>query len=99
MAVDVARPQGTTRGGGGGGGGSGGPVTTGARTSWVTRLVAFYHGVIAEMKKVTWPDVPQVRSATISIIIFVLVLGLFITFMDVALNGILLKLIPSLFAR
>ena len=39
-----------------------------------SRLVAFYHGVMAEMRKVTWPDLPQVRSATISIIIFVLVL-------------------------
>ena len=39
----------------------------------VARLVAFYHGVMAEMKKVTWPDFPQVRSATIAIIIFVLV--------------------------
>ena len=37
-----------------------------------TRLVAFYHGVMAEMKKVTWPDRPQVRSATIAILIFVL---------------------------
>ena len=37
-----------------------------------TRLVAFYHGVMAEMSKVTWPDFPQVRSATIAIIIFVL---------------------------
>jgi preprotein translocase subunit SecE len=64
-----------------------------------TRLVVFYHGVVAEMKKVTWPDFPQVRSATIAIIVFVLVLGLFISLMDVALNGILVKLIPSLFAR
>ena len=34
----------------------------------LAKLVAFYHGVVAEMKKVTWPDVPQVRSATVSII-------------------------------
>jgi len=92
MAVDVARPQGgTTRGG---------PPTGGAPSEgWWTRLVAFYHGVMGEMKKVTWPDVGQVRSATIAIIIFVLILGLFITIMDVALNGVLIKLIPSLFAR
>jgi len=55
-------------------------------------------GVRAEMRKVTWPDVPQVRSATIAIIIFVLVLGLVITILDAALQGILVKLIPSLFA-
>jgi preprotein translocase subunit SecE len=63
-----------------------------------TRLVAFYHGVMAELRKVTWPDLPQVRSATIAIIIFVLLLGLFITILDFILQGILIKAIPSLFA-
>jgi len=91
MAVDVARSQGTPRGGP--------PAGSPPNENLWTRLVAFYHGVIAEMKKVTWPDLPQVRSATIAIIIFVLVLGLFITIMDTALSGILVKLIPSLFAR
>ena len=56
------------------------------------------HGVVAEMKRVTWPDWGQVRSATIAIIVFVLILGLFIFLMDGALQGILLRLIPSLFA-
>jgi preprotein translocase subunit SecE len=60
--------------------------------------VDFYHGVMAEMRKVTWPDRPQVQSATIAIIIFVLILGLFITILDFALQGILIKAIPSLFA-
>ena len=91
MAVDVARPQGSARGG---------PPAAGTPTgNWWTRLLTFYRGVIAEMKKVTWPDVPQVRSATVAIIIFVLILGLFITLMDTALQAILVKLIPSLFAR
>jgi preprotein translocase subunit SecE len=94
MAVDTARAQGATRGGGGGGGA---PVTP-PSASWWTRLVAFYHGVVAEMRKVTWPDRAQVRSATIAIIVFVLLLGLFIFLMDGALQAILLRLIPSLFA-
>ena len=84
MAVDVARPpQGAP------------PAPAG---SWWTRLVAFYHGVIAEMRKVTWPDRPQVQSATIAIIIFVLLLGLLITLLDFVLQGVLIKMIPSLFA-
>ena len=62
------------------------------------RVVTFIRGVNAEMKKVTWPDMPQVRSATISIIIFVLLLALMITIMDFVLQGILIKAIPSLFA-
>ena len=65
---------------------------------WMSRLVAFYHGVIAEMKKVTWPDLPQVQQATIAIIIFVLALGVVITILDLILQGVLIKGIPSLFA-
>src|SRR5256885_10915304 len=52
------------------------PYTTLFRSA---SLVAFYHGVIAEMRKVTWPDRGQVQQATIAIIIFVLALALFIT--------------------
>lgn len=87
MADAVARP-GTAGGSGGSGKGPGA----------VSRLVGFYQGVMAEMRKVTWPDRPQVQSATIAIIIFVLLLGLFITILDFALQGILIKAIPSLFA-
>jgi preprotein translocase subunit SecE len=64
----------------------------------IGRLVDFYNGVMVEMRKVTWPDLPQVRSATISIIIFVLIIGLVITLLDFVLQGVLIKLIPSLFA-
>jgi len=85
MAVDVARPpQGAA------------PAPAG---HWWTRLVAFYHGVIAEMKKVTWPDRGQVQQATIAIIIFVLLLALLITVLDWALSLILVRAVPSLFAR
>jgi preprotein translocase subunit SecE len=89
MADAVARPT------------AGGPAGTppmAPSPGLVSRLIAFYHGVMAEMRKVTWPDLPQVRSATISIIIFVLLLGLIITLLDFVLQGILIKMIPSLFA-
>ena len=62
-------------------------------------IPSFYQAVMAEMKKVTWREVPDVRRATIAIIVFVLVLGLFIYVLDVALQGLLANLIPSLFAR
>jgi preprotein translocase subunit SecE len=55
--------------------------------------------VIAEMRKVTWPDRGQVRQATIAIIIFVLLIALFITVMDWLLSLVLVRGIPSLFAR
>jgi preprotein translocase subunit SecE len=65
----------------------------------VRAVVAFYNDVIAEMRKVTWPERPQVRQATIAIIIFVLLIGLVIFFLDVVLQGVLVRLIPSLFTR
>lgn len=57
-----------------------------------TRLVTFYRDVIAEMKKVTWPDRPQLQSATVQIIIFVLLLGALIGLVDVALQFLLVRL-------
>jgi len=89
MAVDVARPpQGAP------------PAPAG---NWFARtfasLVTFYHGVIAEMRKVTWPDRGQVQQATIAIIIFVLALALFITVMDWLLSLLLVRGVPSLFGR
>jgi preprotein translocase subunit SecE len=57
-----------------------------------TRMVTFYHDVIAEMKKVTWPDRPQLQSATVQIIIFVLLLGALIGLVDVALQFLLVRL-------
>ena len=63
----------------------------------VRGIPSFYQAVMAEMKKVTWPEPPDVRRATIAIIAFVLLLGLFIWVMDQALSGLLVNLIPSIF--
>jgi preprotein translocase subunit SecE len=64
-----------------------------------TRLVTFYHDVVAEMKKVTWPDRPQLQSATVQIIIFVLILGALIGLVDVALQFTLVRLPSMLLGR
>jgi preprotein translocase subunit SecE len=77
-------------------GGSGTPSAP--EPGWGTRVVTFYHGVVAEMKKVTWPDRGQVRQATIQIIVFVLLIGAMISVLDLVLQGLLIKGIPSLFA-
>jgi preprotein translocase SecE subunit len=63
----------------------------------VRGIPSFYRAVMAEMRKVTWPEVADVRRATIAIIIFVLLLGLLIWVLDVALQGLLVRVIPSLF--
>jgi preprotein translocase subunit SecE len=64
----------------------------------VRGIPAFYHAVMAEMKKVTWPEMPDVRRATIAILIFVLLIGLCIWIMDVVLQEVLVNLVPSLFS-
>ena len=69
-----------------------------ARPGLGTRVVTFYHDVVAEMKKVTWPDRPQLQQATIQIIIFVLLLGAVIALIDVALQALLVRL-PAMLIR
>ena len=66
--------------------------------SAVRGIPSFYQSVMAEMRKVTWPEIPDVRRATIAIIVFVLLLGLLIWLLDVVLQQVLVNLIPSLFA-
>ena len=69
-----------------------------ARPGLVPRLVTFYHDVVAEMKKVTWPDRPLLQSATIQIIVFVLFIGALIALIDVALQALLVRL-PQMLLR
>ena len=64
----------------------------------VRGIPSFYQSVVAEMRKVTWPEVPDVRRATIAIIVFVLLLGLLIWLLDVVLQQVLVNAIPSLFS-
>jgi preprotein translocase subunit SecE len=61
------------------------------------RSIAFYRDVMAEMKKVTWPDVPQVRQLSISVILLSLFIGGLIALMDVIMQQVLVRWIPSLF--
>jgi preprotein translocase subunit SecE len=68
-----------------------------ARPGAPQRLVAFYHDIVAEMKKVTWPDMPQVRQLSIGVIVLSLFIGGVIALMDVLLQQVLVRWIPSLF--
>jgi preprotein translocase SecE subunit len=67
------------------------------KASFVTRTVTLYNEVLTEMKKVTWPDVGQVRQLSIGVIVLSLFIGLVIWAMDVVLQQVLVKWIPSLF--
>jgi preprotein translocase subunit SecE len=61
------------------------------------RTIAFYHDVMAEMRKVTWPDLPQVRQLSLSVILLSLFIGGLIALMDVIMQQVLVRWIPSLF--
>lgn len=68
-----------------------------APPTFAQRVVRFYHDVVAEMKKVTWPDTPQVRQLAIGVIVLSLFIGAIIGLMDLLLQTVLVRWIPSLF--
>ncbi|HTK52857.1 MAG TPA: preprotein translocase subunit SecE [Gemmatimonadaceae bacterium] len=72
-------------------------VAQAPKQSYFARLVTMYNEVVAEMKKVTWPDVGQIRQLSIGVILLSLFIGLVIWAMDVALQFLLVKTIPSIF--
>ena len=72
-------------------------VAQAPKANVITRLVTLYNEVVAEMKKVTWPDVGQIRQLSIGVIVLSLFIGLVIWGMDVVLQQVLVKWIPSLF--
>lgn len=49
----------------------------------------FVDDVQDEMRKVTWPDVPQLKNSTFVIIVFVVIVAAVIFVMDYAVNGLL----------
>jgi preprotein translocase subunit SecE len=61
------------------------------------RAIEFYHNVVAEMRKVTWPDLPQVRQLSIGVIVLSLFIGGVIALMDVTLQWLLVSLPPKIF--
>ena len=67
------------------------------KPSFPVRVATFYQDVVAEMRKVTWPDREQLKDTTIKIIIFVLFIGAILGIIDVILQLILVEGIPSLF--
>ena len=79
-------------------------VETVARPGFPSCVSAFFAGlpemydnVMAELRRVTWPDLGQIRQATIGIIAVVLFVGAIIALLDVVLQQVLVRWIPQLF--
>jgi preprotein translocase subunit SecE len=75
------------------------PVAPVRQESVPKRLTTFYHNVMSEMRKVTWPDRAQLQDSTIKIIIFVLAIGAVIGLLDLALQFVLVQLPALLLGR
>lgn len=69
-----------------------------AKKGALTRTREFIVETIDELKKVTWPDFPQLKNATLVIIVFVIIVALIIWVMDLSVRGIL-NVIMDMFAR
>ncbi len=97
MSSDVVRPrdQQPPRPAKGGAPAPGAPAAPGGPA----RLVQFYHDVLGEMKRVSWPDRKTLSDSTLRIIVFVLFLGALIALMDVGLQFLLVRLPALLFGR
>jgi preprotein translocase SecE subunit len=65
--------------------------TTGGNkvTEWVRTSVQFVREAYAELFKITWPTTPELKRATISIIVLSVILGLAIGWLDKLLSLIL----------
>ena len=75
----------------------GAEVLAGTRRNWMARLADFLREVRAEVRKVTWPTWPELKKATTVIVIFVLLLGILIGWMDWLLQVVFVKLVARLF--
>jgi preprotein translocase subunit SecE len=85
MAVDVVRP--------------GRVAGWGARVStFVQGLPSGYRNVMAELRRVTWPDREQIRQMSIGVIVLSLSIGAIIAIMDFVLQQVLVRWIPQIFA-
>ncbi len=68
-----------------------------AATAFMQRTVTFLTEVRAELRKVTWPDRPQLKQATIAVSIFVLIIGIIIWVMDLIFYSAFVRLLPAIF--
>jgi len=66
------------------------------RPNAAQRVATFYQDVVAEMKKVTWPDRTQVRQLSIGVIVLSLFIGAVIALMDLIFQAIFVRGLPSL---
>ncbi len=69
-----------------------------ARVLAVAQRTSLYlRDVRAEVRKVSWPTLDDLRKSTVVIIIFILILGAIIGLMDLAFSKLLIDFLGRLF--
>ena len=63
-------------------------VSVVSKGNLVSSSKLFVQECVAELKKVTWPDSEQLRSATLVVLLFVIGISIVIWLMDVAVRSI-----------
>jgi preprotein translocase subunit SecE len=58
-------------------------------SSIVSRTRDYTEQVVEEIKKVTWPDWPQLKNSTLVVMVFVVIVSLIIFTMDVIVRNML----------
>jgi preprotein translocase subunit SecE len=66
--------------------------------SATSRATHYVEEVRAEVRKVTWPGLEELRKSTLVIIVFLIILGIIIGFMDYVFSYLLVNLPGRLFA-
>lgn len=68
-----------------------------AQASLPSRIVTFWNDVVTEMRKVTWPERPQIQQLSLGVIALSLFIGGVIWLLDLVLQAVLVRGIPALF--
>ncbi|MDP3911768.1 MAG: preprotein translocase subunit SecE [Gemmatimonadales bacterium] len=63
----------------------------------LARIVEFLRDVRAELRKVTWPTMEELKKATTVIIIFVMIMGVVIGLMDATFQFVFVRAVARLF--
>jgi len=84
MAVDAVQPA--------------EPGLVGRMSAWVRNAPVFYRGVVAELRRVTWPERDDVRKLAVLVIVLSLSVGGVIALIDFILQQVLVRWIPQIFA-
>jgi preprotein translocase subunit SecE len=62
---------------------------------WPSRTREYIDDVQAEMKRVTWPTWPQVRSTTLVVVVATFLLAAYFFTVDAVVNSIITRLINA----